>query len=161
MKKIILILFVLFAATSAFATAQFPDDLIYNGEELPVFSNPLESYFDRDHPRPNHLFAFSCTACWRGYVATWKIEQGSLFLIKVIEGTCSRDAKEIPLELIFPNREAPVRADWFSGVLRIPRGRQLHYVHMGYGSVYEKELLLTIEKGKLVREDVVDRTKSK
>lgn len=42
-----------------------------------------------------------------------------------------------------------VFADWFNGDLTIPKGKMIEYVHMGYMSRYEKELVLTIEKGKL------------
>ena len=39
------------------------------------------------------------------------------------------------------------RSDWFTGVIRIPQGKLLHYVHMGFASVYEQELHLKIEAG--------------
>jgi len=159
MKNLMIVLFILMLSGNASATAQFPDYLFYKGERFPIFSNPLESYFNAKNPRPSNLFAYSCTACWRGYVATWKIEGGYLYLTKLNEGTCASDSEEIPLSKIFPREDAPVKAVWFSGTLRIPQGKQLQYVHMGYGSVYEKELLLTIEKGRLIKEDVIDNTK--
>ena len=37
-----------------------------------------------------------------------------------------------------------VLADWYTGVLVIPRGRQVSYVHMGYGSTYERYVLLEV-----------------
>jgi hypothetical protein len=30
----------------------------------------------------------------------------------------------------------PLLNDWITGVLRVPRGERLTYVHMGFGSVY-------------------------
>jgi hypothetical protein len=161
MKKIMtVVLFFLFCG-SAFATAQFPDILVYKGEKLPVYSNPLESYFNKDNPRPKDLFIYSCTAVWRGYVASWKIEDGYLYLTKLVEGTCSSNAPEIPITRIFPGKEAPVKAVWFSGTLRVPMGKQLRYVHMGYGSIYEKDLFLSIENGKVVKESIIDNTKKR
>jgi hypothetical protein len=50
----------------------------------------------------------------------------------------------------------PLLADWFSGVIRIPRGKMLHYVHMGFGSVYEQELHIKIEQGRVVRSRLID-----
>jgi hypothetical protein len=163
MKKIMHILttFFLLLPSVVWATAQIPDSLIYKGEKLYIFSNPLESYFNADNPRPRDIFKFSCTACWRGYVATWKIEDGELFLQKIVEGTCSSKAKEIRLSHIFPDQKGPIRASWFSGTLRIPQGKQMLYVHMGYGSVYEQEIILVIEKGKLVKEELQDNRKKK
>jgi len=146
-------------ADIVFATAQFGDRLIYKGETVSIFSNPLESYFNEKNPRPNDLFKFSCTACWRGYIATWKIDNNYLYLIKLVEGTCDSNAKEIQLSKVFPDSKGPIKATWFTGTLRIPRGKRLSYVHMGYGSIYEKDLFMTFEKGKLIEENLVDNTK--
>jgi hypothetical protein len=162
MKKAIAILFFFMLLGNAFATAQFPYYLIYKGEELPIFSNPLEAYLKTmDYPRHDEIFVSSCSACWRGYVATWKIEDGYLYLTKLVEGTCSSNAKEIPISIIFSKQKAPIKATWFSGTLRIPQGKQLRYVHMGYGSIYEKEIILTVENGKLTKENIIDNTKKR
>lgn len=147
--------------SAATATAQIGDVLFYKGERLSIFSNPLEQYFSDENPRPKGLFMASCSACWRGYVATWKIEEGHLYLEKLVEGTCGADAKEIVLGKVFPNRTGPVKATWFTGTLRVPRGKELRYVHMGYESVYEKELFIQIEKGKVVKEETVDNSVKK
>ena len=160
-SKVIAILFFLMLTGSAFATAQFSDNLIYKGKTLPIFSNPLESYFNAENPKPDKIFVFSCTACWRGYIATWKIEDGYLYLTKLVQGTCASDAPEIPLSIVFPKQEAPIKATWFSGTLLIPQGKQILYVHMGYGSIYEKEIILTFINGKLTEENIVDNTGKK
>jgi len=47
-------------------------------------------------------------------------------------------------------------ADWFTGVLRIPRGAQLVYVHMGFGSVYEEEVHIHVERGRVTGTRVYD-----
>lgn len=52
--------------------------------------------------------------------------------------------------------EAPVFADWFTGTLRIPQGEMLHYVHMGYGSVYEGEMHIKIEKVIVTKSKTID-----
>ena len=41
----------------------------------------------------------------------------------------------------------------------MPYGELLQYVHMGYGSVYERELFFAVELGKVVKESLVDNTK--
>ncbi len=161
MKKLLAAIVICLFPTIALATAQIGDRLLYKNETVWIFSNPLESYFSEKNPRPNHLFTFQCTACWRGYVATWKIEDGYLYLAKVVEGTCGADAREIPMSEIFPQQTAPVKALWFTGTLRVPQGEPLRYVHMGYGSVYEKELMISIKEGKVLSELTVDNTKTK
>lgn len=154
MKKFIFSLFIISTAyTVIYATAQFPDILFYKGNEYALMSNPLELYFNEDTPRPDKLFKFSCTANWRGYIATWKIEAGALYLVKVVSGDCSSNPPEIDVSSIF-SRKLPVEATWFSGILRIPQGKLLSYVHMGYGSIYEKELLVKIKNGKVISEEI-------
>lgn len=153
MKKIILSFFIIISiCTALHATAQFPDILIYNGTEYSLMSNPLESYFTKNNPRPDKLFPFTCTANWRGYVATWKIDAGKLYLVKVAAGDCSSNPRELDVTSIF-GKKLPVEAAWFSGILRIPQGKLLSYMHMGYGSVYEKDLILTIRDGKVISEE--------
>ena len=36
----------------------------------------------------------------------------------------------------------PIEADWFTGLLRIPKGELLMYERMGFESVYEEELYI-------------------
>lgn len=47
--------------------------------------------------------------------------------------------------------DQPVFASWFSGTIRIPRGRMLEYVHMDYFSVFEENLCLTFKNGMLLK----------
>ena len=149
----------LLARTSAFATAQIPDHIMYQGETYSLFAEPLDSYLNRLTPGHHELFPSVCTACWRGYVASWEVRENFLYLSKIVEGTCSPDAHEIPLENIFPGQAAPVRANWYSGVLQIPQGKRLRYERRGYGAVYERVLLLTVKDGKIISEMTMDNTK--
>lgn len=55
-------------------------------------------------------------------------------------------------------RDRKILANWFSGTLKMPDGKMLQYVHMGYGSVYEREIMLAVESGKVVAESTVDNT---
>ncbi|SDG17896.1 hypothetical protein SAMN04244550_03550 [Rhodobacter capsulatus] len=47
-----------------------------------------------------------------------------------------------------------VFAQWYSGTLRIPQGELLDYVHMGYGSTYDWDLLLEVQSGVVVSKSV-------
>ena len=44
-----------------------------------------------------------------------------------------------------------VFAHWFTGELRCPQGEQLEYIHMGYSSTYEYDLLMEFKQGVLVK----------
>ena len=97
---------------------------------------------DDEEACKSNMFIFS-TACWRRYVGTWEIKDGWFYLVK-LEGKFWVVGTE------------PLLADWFSGVLRIPRGEILEYVHMGFGSVYEEEVHIKIDKGMVVKTRVID-----
>lgn len=159
MKGVLVLLLLLLLPAEVFATAQITDLILYQGEEQMLFSEPLESYFDREHPRPEHLFDFSCTGSWRGYKASWEIRDMYLYLNKIVEGTCDPDAREIELSRIFQGHKKPVKATWFSGYLRIPQGAPIYYEHMGYESLYERDLFLELRNGEVVSERIVDNTK--
>ena len=88
------------------------------------------------------------TACWRQYVGTWEIKDGRLYLVG-LKGRFKYVGDE------------PLFADWFTGVLRIPRGENIIYVHMGFGSVYEKELHVKVENGVVTNTRIVDNRAKK
>ena len=130
-------------------TAQACENLIIDGEETsmafcpPVpFDDPRIVEVDEDDVKENDSFVFS-TACWRGYIGTWEIKDGRFFL----NGLRGRFKLTV---------DEPIFADWFTGVLRIPRGERLQYVHMGFGSVYEEELHIKIEEGRVITSRVID-----
>ncbi|MEW5723585.1 MAG: hypothetical protein AB1896_10800 [Thermodesulfobacteriota bacterium] len=159
MKRLLVPAMLLLLPGLALATAQFPERLVYHGQEMFIFSEPLEYYFSEDHPRPRVFEEGGmCTACWRGYVGTWKIEDGVLYLVALSDCGCGTEPREIPLSVVFPDQAPPIKAEWYSGVLRVPQGEQLMYVHMGYASQYERDLLIRVEKGRVVREVVIDNT---
>jgi len=133
-------------------TAQAPDIILIDGEVSRLFSNPLESYFNEDNPRPD--FGFVCTANWRGYVATWEISKDTLYLVD-LRSSGSRSA-DFSIATLFPGRPKKVKAEWFTGELRVPGGKCIRYVHLGYGSVYEKELLIEVQKGIVKSREVID-----
>lgn len=56
---------------------------------------------------------------------------------------------ETDMNYFFPNLRE-VFAYWFSGELRIPMGKEIHYVHMVYESVFEKDLIIQVENGRII-----------
>lgn len=130
-------------------TAQVPEKLVFNGEKTSMtFCPPLPEQHpriiklddkDMDH---NDYWVFS-TACWREYVGTWEIKNDQFYLVD-IAGRYKINGKD------------PILADWFSGVICIPQGDLLQYVHMGFGSVYEQEIHIKIENGKVIDSTIID-----
>jgi hypothetical protein len=132
-------------------TDQFAERLIYEGQEVPMWTNPLGDYFAVGGKNPG--FVSNCTALWRGYVGSWEVVGGRLYLIG-IKGTLE-DGRDATLASIFPDATDKVFAHWYLGSVRIPQGKMLQYVHMGYGSTYERDLFLDIERGVVVKTRVI------
>ena len=162
MKRIFLFSFVLLSTLLRVeATAQDPDYLIYKGDTLRLYANPLEGYFEH-LTRPDSLFPYTNTANARGYVAYWAIENDSLFLVDIkVEKwnnwlRCNRMVS-LDKSLIFHNRKNTDRifAEWVTDELLSPDGELLHYEHFGYEQEYSIERYFNIAKGilKSVREE--------
>jgi len=135
------------------ATAQVPDILLHEGKERALCTTPFDSapkeYRSQVPFKPSH------TGCWRGYQAWWSIVDGRLYLDRV-EDCSFGDGEEWTASDLTGGREERLLADWYSGVLRVWDGEMLEYVHGGFGSVYERDLMLVIEKGVVTRTLVVN-----
>tara|TARA_B110000881_G_C18155057_1_gene307984 strand:+ start:67 stop:498 length:432 start_codon:yes stop_codon:yes gene_type:complete len=132
-------------------TAQIREIIYYKGEKTVMATEPLSPYLQC---RKGMCFNAKSSTCWRGYLGIWKINDKRLFLVK-LKGYIDKDYKEVELEYIFPGKKE-VFADWFSGKIRISQGELLHYVHMGYSSVFEKDLFLKFKDGVLIDEETID-----
>ena len=64
------------------------------------------------------------------------------------------EQKEINIQFLYQTND-PVFADWFTGVIRVPMGEMLQYVHMDYYSVFEEDMFLEFLKGILINQQVV------
>lgn len=143
--------------------AQLPDRILLNGTIQQLYTNPLEYYWIRmDKKRP--VF-FSFANCRRGYVATWEVRDSQLFL-KDIDGTYQRanlffgkEPARFSSKILFPKSgNRLIKANWFSGKLRIPQGKMTIYDE-DYGSRFEQETIITVEKGNVVKMVTIDYTK--
>lgn len=148
----------------AHGTAQMPDKLVLDGEEVALHTNPLQPYLYA-HRDELPKFRPMTTANWRGYVATFAIRDGLLIVDKVevrvqdksVEPRKPPEGEDYRLEPpmvdivteVFNGRD-DVPATWYSGALVIPRGEIVDYVHMGYGSTFERYTLLSVQAGRIV-----------
>ena len=161
MKAVLIFLLTVFFSLNVFATAQYPDKIVYGGKEYSLHSNPLEEYFEK-YPDKRPKGGLNSTALWRGYVATFEVQDGQLFLkdieIEFWDTTSKKkyDTKwKSVIKEVFPN-QLNLKIDWLTGLLVIPYGKLVNYVHMGYGSTYENYLLLEMDKGDLKKEKKFD-----
>ena len=145
-------------ATFSFATGQAGDILILDGKKYSIFTNPLESWVEKNPnrvPRSN----VTSTALWRGYIATFTVKEHGLYLtnIEILNDDpmkSMRDMRSV-MATVFPH-QTDVLADWFTGNIIIPEGKEVQYVHMGYASTYEKYIILRVERGVVQRQSNLD-----
>lgn len=84
-----------------------------------------------------------CSTCWRGYIGTWEIIKGKIFLVG-LSGNYSITAGE------------SIFAEWYSGEIVVPEGDALEYDAMGTPYLYERQQNITIESGRVVAASMID-----
>lgn len=129
-------------------TIQAGEILIYNSKKITINTEPLKPYLES---LSNVDFIFKSTALVRGYIGTWDIKNKKLFLVSLIGFIENND--QIDLNYLFPNKKE-VFAKWYSGDIRIPEGKLLKKVNLGYASIFEKNRLLSFKDGTLINETV-------
>ncbi len=57
------------------ATAQIPDELLYEGEQVSLFANPILPLLKKaeNFKKVKPFFKGGCSASWIGFKANWKI----------------------------------------------------------------------------------------
>ena len=128
-------------------TAQICDKIIIEDQEHRLYCEPLESFWNEYNLKPD--FIPPHTACWRGYIASWKVAGSKLYLTGI-----ETENENLKMEKVFPVKQASIFADWFTGELRIPKGEMLQYVHMFYQSKFESDLFLLVDNGIILKEQV-------
>ncbi len=131
-------------------TAQLHEELILDGQRLTMACTPdlpeqHTRIIETPHwqPEAEDDETITSTACWRGYLGTWEIRDERLYLLR-LRGRLAITGDE------------PLFAAWYSGILHVPRGELLRYVHMGFASVFEEELRITIEGGCVTDRTTID-----
>lgn len=129
-------------------TTQFADEIEIDGVGYSLHSEPLNALFRPKRQggggatRPR--FSFNSTACWRGYIASWKMADGKLWLTGLsaeVRGRWRVTYRNVPLPTPSPQQwriykttsaaghetevgtsscTQPIFAEWFSGNLAIP-----------------------------------------
>lgn len=150
-RFVLLVSVLLLSSVEIFATAQYPDKIIFKGKEYMLHSNPMEVYFAKFRDKRPKIEIRS-TALWRGYVATFEVIDDALYLKDIHIQVRKKDSEMLDTEWksaineVFPG-DKKLKIDWFTGLLVLPHGEMVNYVHMGYFSTYENYILLEIEAG--------------
>ncbi|CAP53414.1 hypothetical protein EIQ06_01100 [Xanthomonas campestris pv. campestris] len=109
---------------TAQATEQIPDRIQIDGRDAALLAEPLSAVLD-DQATWQRFVAHvrqalgGCSANWRGYQAYWRLDGASLLLDRMVIGACADTPPNLPLQVLFPQRQAPLLADWGDGELLI------------------------------------------
>jgi hypothetical protein len=118
-------------------TIQAPDFVLYDGQRHSVWTFPLEFYEDKPHFNP------WTTGMDRGYQATWRVEEETLYLTELKHAHVGESG--VGLADLFRGRGPQIEASWFTGTLRIPGDRWAGAPRR------RQDRILIFERGKLVR----------
>ena len=87
-----------------------------------------------------------CSACWRGYVAEWKVQDRRLYLLSAKDfrgGSLSAEADKL-------TADGPVQASWFTGEFFSPTLRVLFLPNDLLGGVYFGYMVFDFKGGQLL-----------
>ena len=171
MKIKLLIIVFIFSFTQFFATSQAPDKIIIENQEYDLLNNPLENYFTRN-PKLDPIYGgkikmfnkykteiipilFS-TGNYRGYIATFKLENQSLKLVDIkIQNIESQKREYISVyKELFGDKNIILN---YSGILVIPIGDFLDSANFGYSYLYSRYRLITVKDDKILKDKEVNK----
>lgn len=151
---------VMFMSSVASATSQVAEVIIVNDEPTPLLAEPLAPMLEQQSIAANLHAALggACTtANWRGYVGTWEIRGGALYLVK-LASQC-HEPNEVPLDAVIPGASSPQRAYWFSGNLAIPLVKRRIPWHLGEEFILLRYELVTVLRGVVTERRVIERAR--
>lgn len=132
------------------ATIQIPDKLINDGEIYYLHSYYLDDFFEKK-PDRKPSFGFPSTNLWRGYVATFGIENNQLYLVDIEVKDNNAEGPEVwrsILKEVFPDSDK-VKADWFTGVLWAATDRK---EKRSFTAEYKYYSVFEIDCGNIIKE---------
>lgn len=127
--KTSLILILLFVI--GHACSQYPDKLLYKNRKY--YIRPLKTIYKTDE---RHT-----TACHRGYIATWRIENDSLYLDKINTRHCSKRNRNKEIEELIRKDNLQ---EWYTGKIVLSNYKKIDSIEKT--DLYE-HLVLNIENG--------------
>lgn len=147
----------LFLCVQAFATPPIPNTIRVEGQEYPLFADPLTALLHDDKEiskliSERHNRLIRCSAPNSGYKTQWQIREDNLFLTGISFNPCDRNSPEVPLGEIFSGENSPKKANWFNGKLFIPQGEVIRPVSIGIPR-YEKDIIYTFAQGTVTQRE--------
>jgi len=132
-------------------TAQISETIVYQNKVRALMSCPLDALFSLGHMQ--NPFSHASFGLIRGYIGHWEIHHDRLYLTGIYNET---DFSTNNLHKLFEGYDERVFAHWYSGTLRMPEGKLLEYLHLGFGSQYERDVVLKVKRGRITGKTVKD-----
>lgn len=131
-------------------TAQTPDTIVFEGQEWLLLATPLDSFLAAKGL--GKRFVSPNTANWRGYLATWRVDPDGRLFVDAVSATVrglGSGTQPVSGSAALGGTPLPLAADFVTGRLRLARGAKIRHVHSGFNSVWEEEILLEFERGRV------------
>ena len=166
-KGLMAITILLMLPLSAKATGQTGDIIYIDGKKWSLLGKPLNYDDELLYTKLNEFLPTDrewSTANWSGYTGCWEIVYGRLYLKEVIAYIYD-DILKIHYEVTYDANDlkelfAPyytvhgISAEWYSNkAVTAGRGECIRYIHDAYDRNYAEELVMTFEKGEVVKEE--------
>ena len=138
----------LLSISTASATWQIPDVLIFEGKEYSIFNELLEPYFKKYPERNPKDEDYRCSANWRGYKAIFEVSNGEIVLKDIFKNACDRSTVS-EMKKAVPDG-MPLKIGWYSGVLTSMNGKNpgdSYSIEFLYS--FEKYSMFEVDKGRL------------
>lgn len=132
-------------------TAQTPESILLDGEEWLLLGTPLDPFLAANGL--TNRFVAPHTAQWRGYLGTWRVDPDGRLFLDAIAGTVralGSGTQTVHGPAALRGAALPMAADFVTGRLRLARGAQVRHVHSDFDSVWEEEILLEVDKGRVL-----------
>lgn len=144
-----------------FNTPQVYDAIEYKGQSYSLIgASPLESYLYEKGMEETLLENGFNTACWRGFIAQWKVKDEQLFLADLV--SCGNNENLFTPEFLksigLAYDSSGIHFSYFSGSLLLGRNRISTPYHME--SLFKEEAALSFEEGVLFESERFDNSKT-
>ena len=162
MKKTLSCIFAVMLALSSFATPQEANIIFIDGKAWSLFTtepisedSALYSKMMASLPKDRTILTLN----WNGYISFWSIKKDCLLLDSIQMKFYDKEKKQLRTECLDKSKMRKLfkgytknkgaMAKWFTGSLRMARGERIREEYLG--AVYEYEILLTVEKGRVTK----------
>lgn len=134
------------------ATVQARDALKFEGQEGFIEQNPIGPLLTSRHLK----FVMTSTANYSGYLASWAVRDGKLYLS---DFTGRRERRflfwtytqDVGLKWLFPRSHGDVLADWYTGDIHLNLGAIKLSAIGGHVVATEVMVIFTVAKGQVLK----------